>query len=60
MGISLISRCLLSFDVYVFQLLGKGYGFKMDDHITATDVISGPNPGWALGAMMYEINTLRC
>lgn len=42
---------------YVFNVLRNGYGFEMDEHITATDVINGQKVGWALGAMMYEINT---
>jgi Golgi nucleoside diphosphatase len=43
---------------YAFQLLRNGYGFQMDDYITATGVVAGQKVGWALGAMMYEINTL--
>lgn len=42
---------------YVFNVLRNGYEFEMDEHITATDVINGQKVGWALGAMMYEINT---
>lgn len=44
--------------VYAFQLLHNGYGFKMDDYITATNVIDGHKVGWALGSMLYEINTM--
>eukprot|EP00543_Licmophora_paradoxa_P009285 CAMPEP_0202471548 /NCGR_PEP_ID=MMETSP1360-20130828/85067_1 /ASSEMBLY_ACC=CAM_ASM_000848 /TAXON_ID=515479 /ORGANISM="Licmophora paradoxa, Strain CCMP2313" /LENGTH=127 /DNA_ID=CAMNT_0049097709 /DNA_START=123 /DNA_END=506 /DNA_ORIENTATION=- len=44
--------------IYVFHLLRNGYGFRMDDHVTATEVIGGQQVSWALGAMMYEINTL--
>jgi Golgi nucleoside diphosphatase len=44
--------------VYVFQLLHNGYGFQMDDYITATNVINGHKVGWALGSMLYEINTM--
>ena len=36
----------------------NGYGFKMEDNITATNVINGQKVGWALGSMLYEINTL--
>jgi Golgi nucleoside diphosphatase len=43
---------------FVFQVLHNGYGFKMDDYITATNVVNGQKVGWALGAMMYEINTM--
>jgi hypothetical protein len=42
---------------YVFNVLRNGYGFAMDEHITATDVINGQKVGWPLGAMLYEINT---
>jgi hypothetical protein len=50
------SYCFRS--VYAFQLLHNGYGFKMDDTIRSTNVIDGHKVGWALGAMMYEINTM--
>lgn len=30
----------------------------MDDNITATNVVEGQKVGWALGSMLYEINTL--
>ena len=30
----------------------------MDDKITATNVVAGQKVGWALGSMLYEINTL--
>jgi hypothetical protein len=43
---------------YALQLLRHGYGFADDDYITATTVLNGQKVGWALGAMMYEINTL--
>jgi Golgi nucleoside diphosphatase len=43
---------------YAFQLLHNGYGFKMDDFITATNIVGGQKVGWTLGAIMYEINTL--
>jgi Golgi nucleoside diphosphatase len=44
--------------MYAFQLLHNGYGFQMDDYITATNVINGHKVGWALGSMLYEINTM--
>lgn len=43
---------------YVLNLLHKGYGFQMNDTIRAVKVLSGHKVGWALGAMLYEINTL--
>lgn len=42
---------------FAFQVLHNGYGFGLDDYITATNVVNGQKVGWALGAMMYEINT---
>lgn len=44
--------------VYAFQLLHNGYGFQLDDTIRATNVINGHKVGWALGAMLYEINAM--
>lgn len=44
--------------VYAFQLLHNGYGFGLNDTIRATKVIAGHKVGWALGAMLYEINTM--
>ena len=35
-----------------------GFGFQMGDNITAANVINGQKIGWALGSMLYEINTL--
>jgi Golgi nucleoside diphosphatase len=43
---------------YAYQLLRNGYGFKPDEHIIATNVLKGQKVSWALGAMLYEINTL--
>jgi Golgi nucleoside diphosphatase len=43
---------------YVFQLLHNGFGFQMTDSIRAVEVLNGHKVGWALGAMLYEINTL--
>eukprot|EP00934_Nitzschia_sp_Nitz4_P009175 Nitzschia sp. Nitz4//scaffold41_size133979//48401//50269//NITZ4_003341-RA/size133979-processed-gene-0.215-mRNA-1//1//CDS//3329551452//9165//frame0 len=43
---------------YVFNLLHHGYGFEMDEYITATNVLNGQKVGWAVGAMLYEINTI--
>lgn len=43
---------------YAFQLLHNGYGFGMNDTIRATNVINGQKVGWALGAMLYEINAM--
>lgn len=42
---------------YAFQLLHNGYGFELDEYITATNVLNGQKIGWALGAMLYELNT---
>jgi len=43
---------------YVLNLLHKGHGFRMEDNITAVNVVKGQKIGWALGSMLYEINTL--
>jgi Golgi nucleoside diphosphatase len=43
---------------YAFQLLHNGFGFAMTDSIRAVKVINGHKVGWALGAMLYEMNTL--
>jgi Golgi nucleoside diphosphatase len=50
------SYCFRS--VYAFQLLHNGYGFQTNDTIRATKVIDGHKVGWALGAMLYEINAM--
>lgn len=50
------SYCFRS--AYAFQLLYNGYGFRMTDTIRAARVINGHKVGWALGAMLYEINTM--
>lgn len=42
---------------YVFNVLQNGYGFQLDEYITAKNVVGGQKVGWALGAMLYEINT---
>ena len=55
-GTSLESYCFRS--SYVYQLLHSGFGFQNDHVIRAVQVISGHKVGWALGAMLYEINTL--
>jgi len=43
---------------YSLELLHSGYGFDMDNYINAYDSLNGLHLGWALGAMLYEINTL--
>lgn len=35
-----------------------GYGFRHNDTITVIDTINGNKVGWALGAILYEINEL--
>jgi len=42
---------------YAFNMLRYGYGFEMNEHVTATNVVGGHKVGWALGAMLYELNT---
>jgi len=43
---------------YAFQILHNGYGFELDDYVTSTEIVNGQKVGWAVGAMLYEINTL--
>ena len=43
---------------YTFQLLHNGYGFQLNDTIKVHKVLNGQKVGWALGAMLYEINAL--
>ena len=43
---------------YVFELLHEGYRFQLNDTIRVSKVLNGQKVGWALGAMLYEINTL--
>lgn len=43
---------------YALNMLHEGYGFSLDDSVIATNVIHGHKVGWALGSMLYEINTL--
>jgi Golgi nucleoside diphosphatase len=50
------SYCFRS--AYALQLLRNGYGFRMNDTIRVTQVIEGQKVGWALGAMIYEINSM--
>ena len=44
--------------MFVYQVLHNGYGFKLDQHLTAASVVSGHKIGWALGSMLYELNSL--
>jgi Golgi nucleoside diphosphatase len=44
--------------VFVYQILRNGYGFPDDSFITAVDVLNGRKLTWALGSILYEINTL--
>lgn len=48
--------CFLS--SYVLSLLHKGYGFDMNSSIYALHQIDGHKVTWALGSIMYEVNTL--
>ena len=43
---------------YVHEMLAHGYGFQPNDRITATNVANGQKVDWALGSILYEINTL--
>jgi hypothetical protein len=43
---------------YTYSLLRDGYGFDLDRNITVVSKVNGLKVGWALGAMLYEINAL--
>lgn len=43
---------------YIFELLHTGYGFSVSEKITASNTLKGQKVGWALGAFLYEVNTL--
>ena len=43
--------------VFLYQLLKYGWGFEDNYKLIATDIINGHKTGWALGCMLYEINT---
>eukprot|EP00984_Skeletonema_dohrnii_P013073 scaffold5383_cov152-Skeletonema_dohrnii-CCMP3373.AAC.8 len=43
---------------YVHEILRSGYGFKSDEYVIATDIVNGQKVTWALGSILYEINTL--
>ena len=44
--------------VFAFEMIHTGYGFPLDFNITAADTMNGQKLGWALGSILYEINTL--
>jgi len=43
---------------YTFEILHHGYGFELDDTVTVIQEYEGKEVGWALGSVLYEINTL--
>lgn len=43
---------------FVFALLHYGYGFHKSNSIMAVHAVDGHKVTWALGSMLYEINTL--
>ena len=55
--LTLAQMCFRS--VFVYQLLRDGWEFGDDYKMTAVDVINGQKLGWALGCMLYEINTRK-
>jgi GDA1/CD39 (nucleoside phosphatase) family len=52
----LIEMCFRA--AFVTSFLVDGVGFPKHYEVTAMDVINGQKVGWALGSMLYEINTL--
>lgn len=43
---------------YAYALLTTGYGFNSNATLTVLDQVHGYKVGWALGAILYEINTM--
>ncbi len=43
---------------YVHEILHSGYGFKSNEYVIATDIVNAQKVTWALGSILYEINTL--
>lgn len=43
---------------YTYALLIEGYGFQPDQSLTVMDQVRGNKVAWALGAILYEINTM--
>lgn len=54
---TLAQMCFRS--LFVYQLLSNGWGFGDNYVVTVADVINGQKMGWALGCMLYEINTRK-
>jgi Golgi nucleoside diphosphatase len=54
---TLAQMCFRS--VFVYQLLRNGWKFGDNYEMKVTDVINGQKMGWALGCMLYEINTRK-
>ena len=52
---TLAQMCFRS--IFVYHLLADGWGFGENYTLNAVDVINGQKLGWALGCMLYEINT---
>lgn len=48
--------CFMS--AYTLVLLEDGFGFTPNHTLTVLDEVNGNKVGWALGAILYEINTL--
>lgn len=48
--------CFLS--SYIITLLEDGYGFGVNQTFTVVDEVNGHKVGWALGAILFEINDL--
>jgi len=48
--------CFIS--TYPLVLVKEGYGFPVGSKLTVVDDVNGNKAGWALGAIMHEINSL--
>lgn len=56
LGEMIPNYCFLA--TYTYALLTDGYGFRADQSITVLDQVRGNKVSWALGAILYEINTM--
>jgi hypothetical protein len=54
---TLAQMCFRS--LFVYHLLRNGWGFGDNYTMAVADVINGQKMGWALGCMLYEINTCK-
>jgi hypothetical protein len=44
--------------IFIYEMFTTGYEFPEDYKITAVDTLGNQKLGWALGSMLYEVNSL--